>query len=348
MNRLIKTIVFLCIVTSYGASQNFEAQLVIDNDNNILDVQMRTAITGTEIPMGTTISTISLKLIGASNITSLISSNYTLQVPDINGIISTTSAGNPSPDTWSPGVWIEVASYNLNPALSPYSLVDLVITSQAMAANSTEIPTMSASIVGGFNQIVEPQATILPITLSTFTAVSNQRNTDLRWTTSSETNASHFGVQRSRDGYNWENVVKVTAVGESNTLQEYDYVDINAIDEVNDEGHLYYRLVLTDLDGSYEYSDMQKVKFDTSSTTIFSVYPNPTIQRVSLDMKGYIIDQNTSVSLFDASGRLVLQNAIENTNYEIDLKSAGLSAGVYTIMLMQGNKVVAQRLIALL
>ena len=345
MIRIIYTSIFI-FVSTFSFCQNYEAKLLIDNDLNTATLLMQVVASGNVIPSGSNITTISMKLIGASNITSLSSTAYTMQAPDLDDIINASSTSNPSPDTWTPGVWITVAVYNLDPANNPYSITDIDITSQGMASNSTEIPTMSATVAGGFNQIVEPQTTMLPIILSKFNASPSNKNTNVTWTTSSEINGSHFEVERSSDARNWDYLSSVEAAGESSKAINYDYVDINAAKYTNTDQALYYRLKMVDRDGSYEYSDTRTVQFEKGKTS-FRVFPNPTAQEVTVALQGYEIDNQTKLSIFDVTGKMVVSSRVQSANQKLDLKSMGLAPGVYQVMLMQDGIVVDNLSIAI-
>nr|WP_287424193.1 hypothetical protein [Candidatus Brachybacter algidus] len=43
----------------------------------------------------------------------------------------------------------------------------------------------------------------LPVKLTAFTAILNNNKVDLKWTTASEVNVSHFVVEKSTDGINY-------------------------------------------------------------------------------------------------------------------------------------------------
>src|SRR6185436_5577676 len=65
----------------------------------------------------------------------------------------------------------------------------------------------------------------LPVELLSFVAEMRNNIVELKWTTASEQNSSHFDVQRSADGHNFEFVNRVEAAGNSNTAHSYHSVD---------------------------------------------------------------------------------------------------------------------------
>lgn len=84
----------------------------------------------------------------------------------------------------------------------------------------------------------------LPIELLYFNGVSNGRNNFLFWETASESNCSHFNIQKTFDGDYWENIVSINGSGNSNTKIKYKATDYNVKPIIN-----YYRMQQIDFDG---------------------------------------------------------------------------------------------------
>ena len=87
---------------------------------------------------------------------------------------------------------------------------------------------------------------VLPVRFESFEARAEQCQVDLLWTTSEETNAAYFTVQRSLDGVTFEDIGRVTASGSSRMRQQYAFSDSLP------GPHNYYRLKQVDFDGKYE------------------------------------------------------------------------------------------------
>tara|TARA_B100000508_G_scaffold141093_1_gene146519 strand:+ start:22881 stop:24350 length:1470 start_codon:yes stop_codon:yes gene_type:complete len=85
---------------------------------------------------------------------------------------------------------------------------------------------------------------VLPITLMDFNGVNMNERNKLYWSTGSEKNNSHFIVEYSPDGNNWEFVDMISGAGTSTTEQHYstDHRDF-------ENGINYYRLLQFDFDG---------------------------------------------------------------------------------------------------
>ena len=94
------------------------------------------------------------------------------------------------------------------------------------------------------------QSTTLPITLLSFNAAAIKDGVYVEWSTASQINNDYFNIQKSLDGYEWENKVTIEGAGNSNTQIDYSWVDSNP-----SVGVSYYRLKQTDYNGEFEIFD---------------------------------------------------------------------------------------------
>jgi hypothetical protein len=180
----------------------------------------------------------------------------------------------------------------------------------------------------------------LPITLSTFSATKHfDRSSKLDWTTSSEINSEYFGIERSRDGDTWETISQVVAAGNSREDKYYEYIDDKLPFSRSKDQIFYYRLRLTDQDGSFKYSDIKGVNFNRQTADgVIAVYPNPATQMVHIDVVGMDESQGeTKLRIFDMYGRVMLDKAILGSGLEpVDVLQ--YPSGVYNISVTQGDK----------
>lgn len=109
----------------------------------------------------------------------------------------------------------------------------------------------------------------LPIELDYFNAVKRSASVALEWRTYNEVNNDYFTVERSADGYEWEEVIRKKGNGTSLKPTIYNGFDYQPI-----IGTSYYRLKQTDFDGNFTYHSMHAINFAKSS--VKNVYPNPT------------------------------------------------------------------------
>lgn len=96
----------------------------------------------------------------------------------------------------------------------------------------------------------------LPVELLAFSATEDQHAVVLNWSTASETGSSYFLIEKSVNGYDWEPLTSVTAMGYSTSLMEYHVYDSSPF-----SGTSYYRLTEVDLDGSTRFTQVRSVYF---------------------------------------------------------------------------------------
>lgn len=151
---------------------------------------------------------------------------------------------------------------------------------------------------------------LLPVKLKSFIAQVQKSNILLNWQTATETNTSHFNIQRSTTGKDFTTIGKVTAKGAS----EYSYQDALTTDDSRFT-KLYYRLEIVDKDGSKTYSEIREL----------SITPNPAKDNVTIS--GTNLKQ---VKLLDNLGRVVAVKEAANSN-SISIPVSYIAKGIYLV-----------------
>ena len=114
---------------------------------------------------------------------------------------------------------------------------------------------------------------IMPVTLVSFTGVTNKHNNVLNWVSTEEINNVGFEVQRSNEGENFTTIYFVptkTATGNSVGEIKYQFVDERPLLSKN-----YYRLKQIDRNGSITYSIVICLHNEHDMKASLSVFPNP-------------------------------------------------------------------------
>lgn len=168
----------------------------------------------------------------------------------------------------------------------------------------------------------------LPVELVTFTGVHNEETSsnELTWTTSSETNNSHFIIEYSNNALDWEYLTRVEGNGNSNSDITYPIVYHNPTSSVT-----YYRLIQYDFDNNHE--TLQTIAVHGSNATSytqaldFDVFPNPASDFIMVNTKKGHPEFDYEVT--DQMGNTILINKIKQKNHTIDVKT--LTPGLYYI-----------------
>ena len=190
------------------------------------------------------------------------------------------------------------------------------------------------------------QQQILPLEIRSFIAQKSDKNVDLLWSTSSETNGSHFEIERSQDLTTWTTLGKVDAIGESTTEQKYNFLDDRLpLNARSAQKVFYYRLKMVDNDNSSDYSEIRTVRFDTNQEGDFLVYPNPSINEVYVNLSSITPESGpANMNILNMSGQLVKQVTL-TTSDDIRVDVSDLTAGVYYFITSQGEQTFTQKVI---
>ncbi len=204
------------------------------------------------------------------------------------------------------------------------------------AANSEVIsdqrigPPVTGSGFGPYVLNSGSNLNILPISLLSFTAQAISDNlVETRWATASETNNDYFTVERSVNGFDFENVGFVTGAGNSISTLHYAYAD-----DAPYSGVSYYRLRQTDFDGTFTFSNVVAVQIgEAGDFALDFVYRSET--GVELGYRAH--SPYLTAEIFDLTGRRLFGDILENVDGKAILYP-NLSRGVYLIRLSQGRE----------
>lgn len=153
---------------------------------------------------------------------------------------------------------------------------------------------------GGSGAIILEPISALPIELTSFAAICEQQNIKVQWVTASENNTSHFSVERSLDGVNWEVVGVQNAAGNSTSSITYEYLDF----EGRGYATVYYRLKQVDVNGESELFG-PTVAQCLSDVNDFVLFPNPAGNQVTILLNGEFEESNTYFSFWDVNGKII-------------------------------------------
>lgn len=145
----------------------------------------------------------------------------------------------------------------------------------------------------------------LPVSLVEFTASANNGSNVLQWKTAAEVNSSHFIIQRSHNGVDFENIGSTTAAGNSNTLTTYSFTDFTPHSFIN-----YYRLIMVDQNSSKEYSSIVFVKTgDDNSFKIIAAALSSSSRSVTVTATS-TLNQKALMQVIDNTGKVLFNEAV--------------------------------------
>jgi hypothetical protein len=179
----------------------------------------------------------------------------------------------------------------------------------------------------------------LPITLIDFTAKENSGKNVLNWNTASESNSSYFSIERSDNGSTFYSIGRVNASGFSAVEVKYDFTDANPLAGVN-----YYRLAMVDKDGSLEYSKIVSLTNKISHSLAITQVNLSASSNTAMVMISSTKTQTANLSIFDVSGRIILnsQISLQNGNNTITKNLPAITKGIYYVKLFTAEETVVK------
>lgn len=143
----------------------------------------------------------------------------------------------------------------------------------------------------------------------------------LEWKVAEEIDADFYAIEYLDDQDQWLQIGRVKATGATN----YRFIHKDPRDGTNQ-----YRLMPTDLDGKFSYTNIVSVVF-ADLFKLVKVFPNPANRDGELHLQG--IPNGTDIRLIDAAGREVLKRS--NVSGVVVIPTVGLVPGVYHFELRQ-------------
>ncbi|HTE24548.1 PQQ-dependent sugar dehydrogenase, partial [Flavitalea sp.] len=173
-------------------------------------------------------------------------------------------------------------------------------------------------------------ATSLTLPLNSITFKGNYKNevSYLNWDAKNEVNTDHYDVERSTDHLIFETIGSVISKGNSSEKNKYNFIDPEAsrLGVVK----LYYRLKITDIDGSFAYSNIVAVDIPGSFITRISIFPNPADKQTTLQILSPN-EQQIKWQLIDVAGRKIMSKeaTLKKGENRIMIDLNNLRSGVY-------------------
>lgn len=184
-------------------------------------------------------------------------------------------------------------------------------------------------------------AFVLPVTLVEFTGKKAGNAIQLDWKTATESNSSHFEIERSTDGRSFTSIGEVAAAGNSNTLRSYSFHD-----KLPAPNNNYYRLKIVDLDGRSALSKVVVIRTGSAGRGIFA-YPNPVRDQIQLTWEDMPAAEYT-IDILHTGGQLMQKSKIRITSSSqvtVIPRNSSWRSGVYLIRVSGGGE---QKLIKVL
>ncbi|MCS6822799.1 MAG: DUF839 domain-containing protein [Cytophagaceae bacterium] len=206
--------------------------------------------------------------------------------------------------------------------------------SQTDAAGASVVFNTSTTVVIARGEFL---GVPLPVEWSSFdvSMVNQGVGVALQWSTTAERNNNLFEIERSENGLQFEKIGEVKAVGNTNEISAYEFID----KKIPTADNIYYRLKQVDNNGVYSYSAVRQISPNNlASLKINTLFPNPVTHEVQLEVSSDK-DEKVKVEICDMEGKLVMAFFVDmkKGNNKFSIKADELKAGIYSLTLTGTN-----------
>ncbi len=176
--------------------------------------------------------------------------------------------------------------------------------------------------------------TVLPLELIDFQIITHDKNIEITWTTSSESNISDFTLERSDNSEKFYPLSIQQSKGDLESVSHYSFIDENP------NGINYYRLKTNEKDGSFTYSKILSAVLNKQKQAL--AYPNPFKNSLKIKTSESYISDNVHIQLMDLTGRIYFSKTY---NAEETINTQDIPKGMYIVSILQGNETINLKMI---
>jgi hypothetical protein len=186
----------------------------------------------------------------------------------------------------------------------------------------------------------------LPVQLISFNAVLEDDHVNLDWKTATETNTSHYVIERSSDGIHFSEIGMLFTEGNSTDIRTYHFEDRNG---VVSSGNLFYRLRTVDIDKKNQYSAVKLIRIQArqEANLFIQLYPNPATSEVRVDIPAGWQQKTVMAEIVTLAGttekKLRFPFASSTESFDV----SNLLKGVYLVRISCGQEKISQKLVKL-
>jgi pectate lyase len=168
----------------------------------------------------------------------------------------------------------------------------------------------------------------IPLNLIHFSAnkIDNSNAIRLNWQTANEEHVSHFSIERSNDGLNF-NPLGIIAARNTKAINDYTFSDNSPFNSIN-----YYRLRMVDFDGKETFSKIISLKDNATIKNSLKAYPSVSDAFLTVETTS---KESATLKIVDVLGRVLMTKTIEASNSILSqsITIGALPNGVYSIIL---------------
>ena len=183
-------------------------------------------------------------------------------------------------------------------------------------------------------------STLLPVELISFEVSCENDQVLVEWETASESSSSHFDIQKSYDGVNFETIGTKEAAGNSNQLLSYSWTDVKGTPDV-----AYYRLKQVDNDGAEEVFQPKSIESCGNSDDIQVIdFNNGDVEVIFNTTQ----DNQYDITLYDLGGKKISNPqpvTAPKGRSRVELNYPGLANSMYMLVIEGESTVKTKKIV---
>jgi len=179
---------------------------------------------------------------------------------------------------------------------------------------------------------VQGEVAVVPIELLHFRATGQAEKVLLNWETATEVNCRGCEIQRAANGQDFATIGWLNGLGNQSQGAQYQYTDEN----LSGSDKWYYRLKAVDVDGTFEFSEIQSVQLETIAGKL-QLQPNPFREVLSVLVEGGRAAE-VEVRIYDALGQLVRTESLQ-TDSSFSIPTTDWQPGIYFVQLSWNGRI---------
>jgi hypothetical protein len=201
--------------------------------------------------------------------------------------------------------------------------------SATVVANAPAYTTPAAPIP----TICDPQncytLNVLPVELLSFDLHAENGKVAIDWVTQKEQNMEKYILEKAGIEEEWTILSELQALG---TTDENPYQKYRIWDSQPGNGMVLYRLRQVEKDGTYQYSDIERILAQPTANQGQVVFPNPSTHSVSVSS-----DHDLGfLQILNVNGQVVSSQTLPADSYAATISLDGLPSGLYFLQTAAG------------
>jgi len=183
--------------------------------------------------------------------------------------------------------------------------------------------------------------TILPVTLVSFKGNLNNGLVRLDWVSVNELNLNNYIIERSTNGTTFTPITTVAAKG---NIQNTVYTTSDDVSTL--AGVVYYRLRMTDKNGTYRNSTVISFKLNTKPVAV-TVHPNPAASYYNIRINTQK-DATATIRVTDMIGKVISVSTVKLVTGSNTIAYSNLSSyatGTYNVQVLMDGELYNEKLI---